>query len=789
MPDRPKLPAPPDIPQEDRTAWLPWRHPVRDRYSRDLDAWHGSIQFLGFGNTRQDVTRPADIDSLFIPPYLSENWLLPRQVEGDYGVKEGGPLPLLEVLRTQRRLVLLGDPGSGKSTLINWLCVALTRSTSGPLRESLGDLIPIPMILREMDLSEVYTGADLLTAWLQRPVAAAWVDQRPLFDTLAEKGQLLFLLDGLDEVGDLSVRESLREAVHDLHHATASHFLLTSRLVGYEACPFHYQRKLEGVSDDRPHVRKFYSDPRALPLEEKERLREYLAQDFDDYRSTETWFALRYLAPFDDSQVRGYTQRWFSAYDPQQSRARELAGRFLRDIGLDSTPQPSDPRHAMRELARTPILLMLMGLVYRADLTLPTARHLLYGEVVHAYLQTIPLSRGLRGESLFSEEELTGFLAAVAWQAQHQRCAEDDKASADRDILLTAADLTRWLSEAMEKTVAPADLPQVVASLIRYLTERAGLILPRGVDQEGQPLYAFLHLSFQEYFAARWLHEAMKGSAWLKRNRLADTDRGPASLHTLRQAATDPRWHEVLLLLLILSGPGDALERYTGLFADPQTADCDDPTALAPALLTGLVRSAEENAECPSLDYMSEGKNEQVLAAWQEKTRPSAARAALATAAALHPYVQLSRSTREAAFTAAWAWLCTAGSWDRGLLQSVSIPLTTPGEFTGLATTACDAVLPASPATHLDLRGCQSLTALPALPPSLRGLDLSGCQSLTALPALPPSLEGLDLTGCKSLTALPALPTSLRALYLSGCKGLQGKPLPPVPPGCSVNWP
>ena len=39
------------------------------------------------------------------------------------------------------------------------------------------------------------------------------------------------------------------------------------------------------------------------------------------------------------------------------------------------------------------------------------------------------------------------------------------------------------------------DSPQDAAEFVDYLAKRSGLLLPRGQDQ-----WAFLHLSFQEYF-------------------------------------------------------------------------------------------------------------------------------------------------------------------------------------------------------------------------------------------------------------------------------------------------
>jgi len=69
---------------------------------------------------------------------------------------------------------------------------------------------------------------------------------------------------------------------------------------------------------------------------------------------------------------------------------------------------------------------------------------------------------------------------------------------------------------------------------------RSGLLLPRGQDR-----FAFMHLSFQEFFAATYLSEHVTGPRWYE-NRDQETAHGAPAL---RRYAEDPAWREAMVLL------------------------------------------------------------------------------------------------------------------------------------------------------------------------------------------------------------------------------------------------
>ncbi|WP_225837623.1 NACHT domain-containing NTPase [Streptomyces sp. NK08204] len=127
-----------------------------------------------------------------------------------------GRLPAEEALLTDSRVLLRGDAGSGKTTLVQWLAVTAART---------GDRIPYVLPLRTL----VRTGplpppADFLKA-VSCPLAPpeSWADR------VLTAGRGLVLVDGLDEI-PAADRHRTRDWLRALLAAyPGNHWLLTSR--------------------------------------------------------------------------------------------------------------------------------------------------------------------------------------------------------------------------------------------------------------------------------------------------------------------------------------------------------------------------------------------------------------------------------------------------------------------------------------------------------------------------------------------------------------------------------
>ncbi len=113
-----------------------------------------------------------------------------------------------------RHLVVLGDPGSGKSTLVKVLTYAFGEADSNAYKRACGGLIPIPIILRDYKTRQWQNYEDLLRDFIStldddiRSEITPKCCLKHLHD-----GKAILLIDGLDEVGLREERIRLRDKI------------------------------------------------------------------------------------------------------------------------------------------------------------------------------------------------------------------------------------------------------------------------------------------------------------------------------------------------------------------------------------------------------------------------------------------------------------------------------------------------------------------------------------------------------------------------------------------------
>ena len=156
-----------------------------------------------------------------------------------------------ERLGLAHRLVILGDPGGGKTTMMRWMATTyLLRYRDDPAwrhipdAETLPDRRWIPVLIRCRDLGEAdlcRCFRDFLGQHLQKSELLpddADVIKAVILDRIA-RGEALLLVDGLDEITDPRVRVMFsQELERTAVRYPAASIVVTSRIVGYRDMPY-----------------------------------------------------------------------------------------------------------------------------------------------------------------------------------------------------------------------------------------------------------------------------------------------------------------------------------------------------------------------------------------------------------------------------------------------------------------------------------------------------------------------------------------------------------------------
>lgn len=428
------------------------------------------VEFIGLPSLKDN--RDLTLEEIYVP--LRFHWADNK--------KEIFYLP--KALVKSPKLVVLGDPGSGKSTLVKLVTHAFGSREASSLRQRFGPLLPIPIILRDYRVREWQNYEDMLRAFIaqlderiRNDISVEWLLSYLRCEEEGKKA--ILLIDGLDEVGSRANREHLRDKIiwPLLAAAPDSYAILTSRIIGYDEVRFG------GILD----LGKFETERRA-ELVEAERFNRGLSH-----------LAHCHVAPFNEQDIEQFITRWYAAREPDPERRR---------TGIESLKFALQKNERVKVLAGNPSLLTLMALIHRVTAHLPSGRVKLYDKIVEAYLETIDRYRQL-AQYPASLEEMKCWLARVGWEMQERRTAHSEEEGLD--LLAPEEDVLTWLQAAIvEKRGDRKAAADEAQQFLKYVTHRSGLLIPRGQDAAGADLFVFVHLTFQEYFAAFYL----RGLVW-----------------------------------------------------------------------------------------------------------------------------------------------------------------------------------------------------------------------------------------------------------------------------------
>jgi HEAT repeat protein len=403
-------------------------------------------------------------------------------------------LTLSQIVARHDHLVLLGEPGGGKTTFLHYLAFKHALALSNQVEDARIREARFPILLRIADyveygmrqgkaLSEFLTD-DCARHECPTPALAA------LLNSELQAGRCLVLFDGLDEVVHADDRRIVARRLEEFvrrYDDVPNRFIITSRGAGYSEAP--------------------------------------LSSNFAHYT----------LRELEETDIRRFLESWCPTVEIALSPGEETTTRETRATHeITNLMKAIQNVPGVRQLASNPLLLRILAQLHRAGVPLPRRRAALYHQITETLTQTWRTSQGVPASalskisSLFGQPYLTYLLSRLAYWLHVKK---PGGFASELEMCRVLGKEWARLTDRPRLEEDP-DSEQEMKQFLMAVREQTGILVEDTPHQ-----YGFAHLTFEEYYAG----------CYLVANSQKQAKRIRAHLH-------DPLWQEPILLALSLIG-------------------------------------------------------------------------------------------------------------------------------------------------------------------------------------------------------------------------------------------
>lgn len=377
-----------------------------------------------------------------------------RSFQSDECEKQDG----ISIANKYQYLMVLGQPGAGKSTFLKRIGLAalqgkedrsryriqsklpglkpadgdkqqLIAGTIDPQSEELyiHERIPVLIELKCCDSEKI----DLVEKIQSELETYGFENAQILTQALLNKGGMLILLDGLDEIPSQHLNRAITQIQDFVNKYKDNRFIISCRTAAYQG-------------------------------------------GFNNLVNVE-------MADFDDEQIQQFINNWFCREQDLDVSVAESCWQLLNADGYQAT----------KELAHTPLLLTFLCLVFDESQVFPKNRAALYKDALDILLRRWSAEKRIQRDPIYKDltiqlEEM--LLAKIAYEQFSQDRLFFDKQTVIREI-------QGYLTENLN---APKNLDG--EDVLRAIQIQQGILVGRSSDT-----LSFSHLTLQEYLTAQYI--------------------------------------------------------------------------------------------------------------------------------------------------------------------------------------------------------------------------------------------------------------------------------------------
>jgi hypothetical protein len=276
----------------------------------------------------------------------------------------------------------------------------------------------------------------------------------------------------------------------------------------------------------------------------------------DDNLGEMTFPVQFYVVPFEDTQIREYSEKWFKLREENPETVKSKVEDFTNSIRKINH---------LAVLRRRPVFLSMMIHIHTTKGKLPYSRATAYRYMVEAYIEHIDIARRLNKllENDWSFEDKEIILEELAYKlhSSNIQSSRVNKFSDEKRSIQITMSKDEFMRTIKEIIVANNGSWQTVREgdekkLLDFYISRTGLL-----HEPEENMIQFSHLSFQEYLTAHRIYRQV-----IKRPfKIQETIQ-----NEIFSRIEDSKWSEVLLLFFSLykDASQSILEEFYGKLSD-----------------------------------------------------------------------------------------------------------------------------------------------------------------------------------------------------------------------------